>query len=251
MPSESKFQKMSQLYAHSVKSHAARPLFGTKIGGVWTWTTYGEFAAEAELARAALAGLGVGKGDRVAVIANNRSEWAVGAYATYGLRASYVPMYEAQHAKEWQYILADCGAKVLLVANEQIRDRIEGVRGELKNLEHIVVMTGSGVAGSRDNKPYNVALLIADMPVLETWAAEHHLTTKGDALLAEAAVKKLFDEQVEKFSAEFKQFEKIRKLALVAEDFTTQNDMLTPSLKVKRRVVLKKYGEQLTALYDA
>jgi long-chain acyl-CoA synthetase len=102
-----------------------------------------------------------------------------------------------------------------------------------------------------DNKPYNVALVIADMPVLEAWAAEHHLTTKGDALLAEAAVKKLFDEQVEKFSAEFKQFEKIRKLALVAEDFTTQNDMLTPSLKVKRRVVLKKYGEQLTALYDA
>ncbi len=74
MPSESKFQNMTQLYAHAVKAHATRPLFGTKVGGEWKWTTYGEFGAEVELARAALAGFGVGKGDRVAVISNNRSE---------------------------------------------------------------------------------------------------------------------------------------------------------------------------------
>ena len=102
-----------------------------------------------------------------------------------------------------------------------------------------------------DNKPHNVALVVADMPALDQWAAEHELTTKGDALLAEPAVIKLFDEQVAKYSSEFKQFEKIRKLALVSEDFTTANDMLTPSLKVKRRVVLKKHGEKLIALYDA
>ena len=147
MPSESKFQNMTQLYAHAVKSFGPRPLFGTKVAGEWKWTTYAEFGNEVELARSAFAGLGVGKGDRVAVIANNRSEWAVGAYATYGLRASYVPMYEQQLPKEWHYILADCRAKVLLVANEQIRDRIEEVRGDLKELETVVVMTGKGVPG--------------------------------------------------------------------------------------------------------
>ncbi len=598
MPSESKFQNMTQLYAHAVKSFGPRPLFGTKVAGEWKWTTYAEFGNEVELARSAFAGLGVGKGDRVAVIANNRSEWAVGAYATYGLRASYVPMYEQQLPKEWHYILADCRAKVLLVANEQIRDRIEEVRGDLKELETVVVMTGKGVPGKSlawsellalgkgkpvpavepednkeiagfiytsgttgnpkgvllshgnlannvsaihavfpmsdndrslsflpwahsfgqtvelhglfsmgasmgiaeavdkiienlgevqptllvsvprifnriydglhktmsadgglkkklfyaaianedkrkllasqgkssgvadlkhkifdklvfqkvrarfggklkyafsggaaiskevaefidnlgitvyegygltetspiatanwpgarkigsvgkaipgvrividhaatgddkngeilvyghnvmqgyhelpgenekvftadhgfrtgdmgflddagflyitgrikeqyklengkyvspapleehlklspyianvmvygDNKPYNVALIVADLPALEQWAGEHELTAKGEALLAEPAVMKLLEEQVAKYSSEFKQFEKIRKLALVSEDFTTANDMLTPSLKVKRRVVLKKHGEKLTSLYDA
>ena len=102
-----------------------------------------------------------------------------------------------------------------------------------------------------DNKPYNVALIVADLPALEQWAGEHELTAKGEALLAEPAVMKLLEEQVAKYSSEFKQFEKIRKLALVSEDFTTANDMLTPSLKVKRRVVLKKHGEKLTSLYDA
>ena len=47
--------------------------------------------------RGGLASLGVQRGDNVAIIANNRVEWAVAAYACYGLGAAFVPMYEAQH----------------------------------------------------------------------------------------------------------------------------------------------------------
>ena len=55
--------------------------------------------------------------------------------------------------------------------------------------------------------------------------------------------------EVDKASGSFKGFERIKKITLTAEDFTTQNGMLTPSLKVKRRVVWQKYGPQIEALY--
>ena len=145
MTSEPKFHDMTQLYVQSVRAHASRPLFGTKVGDTWRWTTYGDFGADVDAARGGLASLGIGPGDRVAVIANNRVEWAVGAYATYGLRASYVPMYEAQLPREWQFILADCGAKVLLVADDAIRQQIEPLRASLPALTHVVVMSGRGV----------------------------------------------------------------------------------------------------------
>jgi long-chain acyl-CoA synthetase len=41
----------------------------------------------------------------------------------------------------------------------------------------------------------------------------------------------------------------VKRITLTAEDFTTQNGLLTPSLKVKRRVVWQKYGPQIEALY--
>jgi long-chain acyl-CoA synthetase len=76
------------------------------------------------------------------VISNNRLEWAVGAHATYSLSATYVPMYEAQLDREWQYILADSGAKICLVSTPAVRTRVERLMSSLPALEHIVTFEG-------------------------------------------------------------------------------------------------------------
>ena len=143
-----KFQSLVEIYRHAVRSFPDRQLFGTKIDGTWLWLTYGEFGQKVDAARAALADLGVGRGDVVAIITNNRVEWAIAAYATYGRGAAFVPMYEAQHDKDWKHILADCGAKILVVANPTIRDRILAFHRELPKLEQIVVVDGHGDAHS-------------------------------------------------------------------------------------------------------
>jgi long-chain acyl-CoA synthetase len=62
-------------------------------------------------------------------------------------------------------------------------------------------------------------------------------------------VVKLFLGEVQKYGAEFKGFERPERFVLATEDFTTDNNMLTPSLKVKRRNVMAKYGEQIAHLY--
>jgi long-chain acyl-CoA synthetase len=129
------------LITHSTVTYANNPLIGQRSGsGDWTWTTYAEFSSALDRARGGLAKLGVTAGDRVAIIADNRLEWAVGAYATYMLGAAWVPMYEAQTQKDWRFILRDCGAKVLFAATDGIRAQIEEIADDLPELSTIVVI---------------------------------------------------------------------------------------------------------------
>jgi long-chain acyl-CoA synthetase len=56
----------------------------------------------------------------VALISNNRLEWAVAYFATVSLGAQIVPMYEAQKESDWQYIIKDSEAKIILAATDKI-----------------------------------------------------------------------------------------------------------------------------------
>ena len=85
------YTDLVSLLAESVKRHSERPLFGTRGADAWHWTTYGEFASLVDRFRGGLASLGVKRGDKVAVISQNRLEWIVGAHAVYSLGAGYVP----------------------------------------------------------------------------------------------------------------------------------------------------------------
>ncbi len=137
------YSNLVEVLERSVTAFADRPLFGVKKDGAFHWLSYKAFGQQVDQFRAGLASLGVKAGDRVAVIANNRVEWAVGAYATYGLGALYVPMYEAQLPKEWTFILKDCEAKVLLVANQSIYEKVKDFPKELSFLHHVVAMDAS------------------------------------------------------------------------------------------------------------
>ncbi|MEE2827919.1 MAG: AMP-binding protein, partial [Myxococcota bacterium] len=133
------FTNLADLLTVSVQAFADNPLFGTRQDdGSWTYITYREFGEMVDAFRGGLVSLGVGKGDRVAVISDNRTEWAVGAYATYGLGAVYVPMYQKQNKKDWAYIIEDSGAKVLLAANAEVASRAASFTDEIQSLEHIV-----------------------------------------------------------------------------------------------------------------
>jgi long-chain acyl-CoA synthetase len=132
------FTSLVEMQERACQRYADRRVFGTKIDGIYRWITYRELARLIDCFRAALAALGVTRGDKVAVISNNRVEWAVGAYATYGLGAHYVPMYEAQQPKEWAYIVRDSGAKVLLVATEEIHAQAQKLLTEIDTLQHVV-----------------------------------------------------------------------------------------------------------------
>ncbi len=136
------FTNLVEIFDESTEKFSDQPLFGTKISGQYQWTTYGEFRELVNHFRGALASMGVEKGDTVGVIANNRVEWAVGAYATYSLAAKYCPMYEAQLAKDWKYIIEDSGAKVVLVANQEIYDQVQSFIDEIETLERVVYFDG-------------------------------------------------------------------------------------------------------------
>jgi len=87
-----------------------------------------------------LAALGIGKGDAVGIIANNRPEWAVLAFATFGRNASYVPMYEKELEKIWKYIIKDSRLKFLIVSNLEIYEKVKDFPAEIPTLEKIYVI---------------------------------------------------------------------------------------------------------------
>lgn len=147
-PFTPKYTNLLTMFQDSVRKYATRPLFGTKRAGQWEWITYAEFGRMVDNLRGGLASLGVGVGDRVAVIANNRVEWAATAYACFGLDAAIVPMYEAQLEKEWKYILNDCGAKVCFTANDDIQARVEKLQGEVPTLEKVINYNGAATDAS-------------------------------------------------------------------------------------------------------
>jgi long-chain acyl-CoA synthetase len=102
-----------------------------------------------------------------------------------------------------------------------------------------------------DNRPHNVALIVANVPAIRTWAVDSGISLPQDveALLADARVRSLFQREIDAHEAGFKGFESVKGFALLAEDFTPENGLLTPSMKLKRRQVVEKYGSCIEALY--
>src|SRR6187200_391562 len=132
------FETLAELFEHAVAKYGQRPAYGTRRGGHWEWTTYAQLADQVARCRAGLAALGVGRGDRVAMIAENRLEWVVAAHACYERRAIFVPLSEAQLESEWKYVLADSGARVCFAASAAVTSRVNSLREDLLDLQYIV-----------------------------------------------------------------------------------------------------------------
>jgi long-chain acyl-CoA synthetase len=153
-----RFQTLVDVYTDSVKTYPDSPLFGTKRDGRWEWMTYLEFGRQTDAFRAALSELGFKRGDRIAIIANNRPEWAVAAYACFGLGVAFVPMYEAQLPKDWEFIVKDCEARGLIVATDAIAAKTRAFLDSIPGLEHIVSLDP---ATKEDAKVHTFASLTA------------------------------------------------------------------------------------------
>ena len=133
------------LIEDSVKAYGERPVFGNKDPqGDYAWITYGRLGERIDNLRGGLAQTGVQMGDAVGIIADNRSEWAVAAFATYGLGARFIPMYENELEKIWKYILNDSGVKLLLVSSPVIYEKVVAMKDETPALEKIFLIDAKG-----------------------------------------------------------------------------------------------------------
>src|SRR5512145_194024 len=132
-------------WEESVNKFADRRFVGTKNKqGVYEWVTYRDVGNRINHLRAGLAGLDVNKGDAVGIIANNRVEWIVAAFASWGRIARYVPMYEAELVSVWKYIIADSQIKVLFVSKPEIYEKIKDFPKEIPTLKHIFIIDSEG-----------------------------------------------------------------------------------------------------------
>jgi len=101
-----------------------------------------------------------------------------------------------------------------------------------------------------DRKPYVVALLVPNFEELIRWAEQRGLATQDRlSLVQDPEVVKLYQGIVDGVNANLARFETIKKFRLLPEPFTMDGGELTPTLKVKRRVIWERYGELVEQMY--
>ncbi|HSJ10201.1 MAG TPA: long-chain fatty acid--CoA ligase, partial [Longimicrobiales bacterium] len=101
-----------------------------------------------------------------------------------------------------------------------------------------------------DKRPYPVMMVVPNFDSLEVWAAEQKITyADREALVADARVRAKLEEEVEQRMGEFARYERPKKVLPLPREFSLELGEITPSLKVKRRVVEQAYATQLEALY--
>ncbi len=116
-----------------------RPIMRYKQEDDWLDVTWKQLADSYKGVARGLLQLGLGRGDAIAILSENRPEWAfsdLGIYATEGV---VVPLYWTQTPPQIRYILKDCGARAIFVSNDEFLDRILKIRDELPDLTTIIV----------------------------------------------------------------------------------------------------------------
>jgi long-chain acyl-CoA synthetase len=114
------------LFTQGLEASSRPDRFLRKVRGTWQPVSTGEFARDVRACAGALASIGVGRGDRVAILSYNRVEWAAADYACHLLGAASVPLYSTLPEDQVGVILADCGAKAAFVENETQKDKVRG-----------------------------------------------------------------------------------------------------------------------------
>jgi len=100
-----------------------------------------------------------------------------------------------------------------------------------------------------DRHPHLVALLVPDPDWLQAWARARGKTGDAKALAADKDLAAALSAVVERVNAGLSPLEKIRRILVAAEPFTIENEMLTPTLKIRRHKVREVHGARLEALY--
>ncbi len=101
-----------------------------------------------------------------------------------------------------------------------------------------------------DRRRYCSLLVVPALGPLEAWAADHGVTwTSTDELLHDPVVVAHVEKELLAMLTDFAQYERPKKVALIEEEFTIENGMLTPTLKVKRKVVGERLRDVIDELY--
>jgi len=102
-----------------------------------------------------------------------------------------------------------------------------------------------------DKRQFLSALLVPDFEAFATWAAAENLGGSLAEQIAHPKTRALFKAEVDAVNARLARYEQLRSFEIVPNDFTIEGGELTPTLKVKRRVVQKKYKDLLDKVYAA
>jgi long-chain acyl-CoA synthetase len=171
---------LTQLFFTTVDRHAGLPAaFRSKVAGTWVAITHREALDRVQAICLGLRELGVKPGDKVALVSENRPEWALTDYACLCARAADVPIYPTLTAKQTEYILRDSESVAVFCSSAEQLDKVLEVKSGLPALKHIIVFD----SGAGTKKPGVITL--AALEAKGRAVASQHANWKADALSAQ------------------------------------------------------------------
>jgi long-chain acyl-CoA synthetase len=128
---------LADFYYYPLQFQPKPDAFTQKENGKWISLSSKELVEKAIQLSQGLLELGVKKGDRIAMISNNRTEWHLTDLAIQQIGAVNVPIYSNINPEDYDYILNDCGAKLVFLSDEEILGKILSIKANVPSLEKI------------------------------------------------------------------------------------------------------------------
>jgi long-chain acyl-CoA synthetase len=129
---------LNDLFFSAIAEESRTVVMRHKVAGKWHDIQRTELRDRVRNLNAALRELGLVAGERMAILSENRPEWAVADYACLTARLTDVTVYPSLPAHQIVYILKDSGARGIFVSNQAQLDKILEIRAELPDLKHVI-----------------------------------------------------------------------------------------------------------------
>ncbi len=130
---------LSELFVVAVEAHDQPNALQAKIGGAYRPISHRTLADRVRHVAFGLRALGVTANDRVAILSENRPEWAIADYACLVSGIADVPIYPTLPPEQIAYILRDSDAVAIFASTEEQAEKLRCVRGDLRKLAHVIV----------------------------------------------------------------------------------------------------------------
>lgn len=138
---------LCELMLQTAQRHGDRPALSWQEHGRWQQLGWAQYRGRVLELAAGLGSLGVRRGDVVAIMAANRPEHAMAAFAAMHAGATPSTFYSTLAPEQIRFAADNCRARVAILENQEVLDRWEAVRAELPDLEHVVLIDAAGARG--------------------------------------------------------------------------------------------------------
>nr|WP_246504078.1 AMP-binding protein [Plastoroseomonas arctica] len=151
---------MPKLLVRNAAAHGGEVALREKEFGIWRAITWAEYAARTRAIALGLRGLGLGVGDVVALIGDNRPDWVMGEIAAHAIGARSIGIYRDALDEEVGYLLEASGAAAVIAEDEEQVDKLLNLGDRLPGLRHIVFADPRGMRKHDDPRLLPLADLV-------------------------------------------------------------------------------------------
>jgi len=135
---ESDWPNLPAMFFHWAGLKANKPFLWVRKDKDWVRLSWAETATRVRLLARGLNALGIEAGDRVALIAENRPEWAIADLAIMAAGAITVPAYTTYTTEDYRHVLGNSGAKALILSSAALAQRVIPAANQLSYLQTII-----------------------------------------------------------------------------------------------------------------